>query len=145
MQGKEKPKTTAMARMSEQTMYPPVKGPLRALQAQLNTLQHLRLWPLHRQLHIQQHPLLQPPHLWLRAQALLACLTKPMVWNHSLLTNLRHPWPANPWQQGHPRLVFTSRPPVLNLVPIIGSLSVFALFGCLAIPCQSLALLCLGA
>ena len=40
IQGKEEPKTD----MYKQMMYPPVKGPLRALQAQPNTLQHPLLW-----------------------------------------------------------------------------------------------------
>ena len=58
------------ANMYEQMMYPPVKGPLRALQAQTHTLQHPLLRPLHSQLLTQQHPLLQPLHPWLRTQAL---------------------------------------------------------------------------
>ena len=49
-----------------------------------------------------------------------------MEWNHPLL---------NHWPLAHPTLVSTSRPVVLNLVPIIVPLSVCALFEGLAIPC----------
>ena len=46
--------------------------------------------PLHSQPHTQQHLLIQPSHPWLSEQALLACLTQPMEWNHSLLSHLLH-------------------------------------------------------
>ena len=137
----EEPKTTVKTNMYEQMMYPPVKGPPRALQARPNTLQHPLLRPLHSQLYIQQHSLPQPLYPWLRAQALLACLTQPMEWNHSLLSYLWHLRSANPWPLARPTLVSTSRPLVLNLVPTLGPLLVFALLQCLAIPCQSPALL----
>ena len=64
-----------------------------------------------------------------------------MEWNHLLLSHLWHFQSANKWPLAHLTLVFTSRPPVLSLVPIIGPLSVCTVFQCLAIPCQSLAIL----
>ena len=127
------------ASMYEHMMYLPVNGPPRALQALPNTLQHPLLCPLHSPLHIQQHALLQQLHEWLRAQALVACLTQPMVWNHSLLSHLWHLQSVKEWPLAHPTLVFTSRPPIPNLVPVIGPLLVSALLQCLATPCQSLA------
>ena len=64
-----------------------------------------------------------------------------MEWNHSLLSHLWHLQSANQWLLAHLTLVFTSRPPVLILLPIIVPLSVCSLFQCLAIPCERLALL----
>ena len=96
-------------------------GPLGALQTQPSTLQHPLLRPLHFQLHIQQHALLHPLHLWLRAQALLACLTQPMVWSHPQLSHLWHIQFANLRRLAHHMLVFSSQPPVLNFMPIIGA------------------------
>ena len=111
------------ANMYEQMMYLPGKGPLRALEAQLNT---------------QQHSVLESLHPWQRAQALLACLTQSMEWNHSLLSPLWQLQSANQWPLAHLTLVCTSWPFVPHLVPIIGPLLLCALFQCLAIPCHML-------
>ena len=51
----------------------------RAHQAPQITLQYPLQQPLHSQPHIQLHPHPQPLQLWLRVQALLVCLTPPMV------------------------------------------------------------------
>ena len=45
-----------------------------------------------------QHPHPQPPHLWLRAEAVLVCLpTLPMVWTHLPLRFQRQLLPVSQW------------------------------------------------
>ena len=85
--------------MIQLTRYPSRTNPLRAHPAPLNTLQHTLQLPLHSKPHIQQHPHPKPLHLWLRVEALLVCLTLPMLWTH---LRLRHLWQLQSANQWHP-------------------------------------------
>ena len=89
-EGKEKEKEKQAVDMGAEDVYrgdgygpsneaPFEDTPVESAPSASNYLQYPLQQPLHSQPHIKLHTHPQPLHLWLRAQALLACLTPPMV------------------------------------------------------------------